>query len=277
MGHYNAANDNQIVQEVPGAIGSAFSTPAYFNHQIYYQGSGDVTKGFLINNGVIVSTPVSRSTTSFSALGGTPSVSANGTNDGIVWTIQSDAGSFASAGPAVFRQAYNATNLALELYNSSQNPARDNPGGAIQMTTPSGGQWQGHSSAHSMPSRSSAYSLFLATPVIAYGWGPVHQFSDGDPFGCLAQHHPLLALWMAPLRRQRTAGLYTGPIVLTSSASRGPSPRIRARPTVLWPPSDLWTAHPSAPARVCRASKLLGRRDQRHGVHQPRRSPPRRR
>ena len=109
MGHYNSANDNQIVQEVPGAIGSAFSSPAYFNHQIYYQGSSDVTKGFLITNGVIVATPVSQATTSFSALGGTPSVSANGTNNGIVWTLQSDA--FASSGPAVLH-AYNATNLA---------------------------------------------------------------------------------------------------------------------------------------------------------------------
>ena len=66
MGHYNAANDNQIVQEVPGAIGGSWSTPAYFNHHIYYQGVGDVMKAFLITNGVIVPTPTSQATTSFS-------------------------------------------------------------------------------------------------------------------------------------------------------------------------------------------------------------------
>jgi hypothetical protein len=85
------------VQEVPGAIGSAFSTPAYFNNQIYYQGSGDVMKAFIITTPSLPHTR-SQATTSFSAYGGTPSISANGTNNGIVWTIQSDA--FASGGPA---------------------------------------------------------------------------------------------------------------------------------------------------------------------------------
>jgi mono/diheme cytochrome c family protein len=167
MGHYNANNDNQIVQEVDGAIGSAFSTPAYFNGQIYYQGAGDVMKAFAIANGAITPAPVSSATTSFGALGGTPSISANGTNNAIAWAIQSDA--FASGGPAVLH-AYNATNLALELYNSSQNSARDNPGGAIQMTTPTvvngkviiGAQYEVSIFGN---------SLFLSTPVIVPNGG----------------------------------------------------------------------------------------------------------
>jgi hypothetical protein len=133
MGRFNSTNDSQIVGELRGAITGAWSTPAYFNHQIYYQGAYDVMKAFLVTNGVIVPIPVSMATTTFNALGGTPSISANGTHDGIVWTLQSDA--YGSGGPAVLH-AYNATNLARELYNSSQNLARDNPGGAIKMTTP---------------------------------------------------------------------------------------------------------------------------------------------
>ncbi len=32
--------------------------------------------------------------------------------------------------------AYDATNIANELYNSNQNEARDNPGGAVKFTVP---------------------------------------------------------------------------------------------------------------------------------------------
>ena len=108
------ANDNQIVQEVPGAIGGAWSTPAYFNNQIYYQGSGRRDEGVLhqqcrhyphtrlpSHDQLQRLCPVAR-----------PSISANGTNNGIVWAIQSDAAG--SGGPAVLH-AYNATNLAQEL------------------------------------------------------------------------------------------------------------------------------------------------------------------
>jgi len=212
MGHYNAANDNQIVEEVPGAIGSAFSSPAYFNNQIYYQGVGDVTKGFIITNGYIVPTPASQATTSFSALGGTPSISANGTNNGIVWTIQSDA--FSSSGPDVLH-AYNATNLALELYNSSQNLARDNPGGAIQMTTPTvvnGKVYVGAEYALSVFGN----SVFLATPSISPNGGSYFNsvtvtLSDATPGASI--YYTLNGTTPTT-----NSFLYTEPFALTASA-----------------------------------------------------------
>jgi hypothetical protein len=212
MGKYNTANDNQIVQELPGAIGGVWSSPAYFNNQIYYQGTGDVTKGFYISNGVINSTPVSQATTAFSALGGTPSVSANGTSNGIVWTIQSDA--FTSSGPDVLH-AYNATNLAQELYNTSQNLARDNPGGAIQMTTPTivnGKVYIGAEYALSIFGN----SIFLTAPSISPNGG---TFS-GSVMVTLSDASPGASIYYTLNGTTPTTNsfLYTGPFDLTTSA-----------------------------------------------------------
>ena len=133
MGHYNPTDNHQLVQEVYADTGRIFSTPAYFNFHLYYQGIGGVMKAYWITNGYIPPTPSSQTKTSFSGFGTTPSISANGTRNAIVWTIQSD-GAVRHA-PAILH-AYNATNLAEELYNSSQLPARDNPGNAVKMSVP---------------------------------------------------------------------------------------------------------------------------------------------
>ena len=133
MGRYRPTDNHQVVEEVYADTGRIFSTPAYFDHQLYYQGIGGVMKAYAISNGYITPTPTSVTGTSFSGFGTTPSVSANGNRDGIVWSIQSD-GAVAHT-PAILH-AYNATNLAIELYNSSQLPERDNPGNAVKMTVP---------------------------------------------------------------------------------------------------------------------------------------------
>ena len=133
MGHYNTANNNQIVQQLPGAIGGLFGSGDYFNNLLFFQGAGDVMKAFGITNGVVTSAPVSQSTVGFGSGYTTPSVSANGTSNAIAWVIQTDA--YGNNGPSVLH-AFNATNLAQELYNSSQNAARDNPGGAVKYAVP---------------------------------------------------------------------------------------------------------------------------------------------
>ena len=129
----SATSDTQIVQELHTAIGGLWSSGSYFNNLLFFQGTSDVLKAFRITNGVMSTTPVSQSTTSFSDGYTTPSISANGTNNAIAWVIQTDA--YANNGPAILH-AYNATNLAQELYNSSQNLARDNPGAAVKYAVP---------------------------------------------------------------------------------------------------------------------------------------------
>jgi len=132
LGHYSP-NTNRIVQTARGVIGGVWGSPAYFNHLIYFQGVGDAMKAFRIADGVLSTTPVTRSATSFGGVGYTPSISANGTNNAIAWVI--DTSAYASKGPAVLH-AYNATNLAQELYHSNQHLARDNPGAAVKYAVP---------------------------------------------------------------------------------------------------------------------------------------------
>jgi hypothetical protein len=65
--------------------------------------------------------------------GSTPSVSANGTSNGIVWNLITQ--NFGSKGNASL-QAHDATNVSRLLYSSDQNLSRDNPGAAVKFAVP---------------------------------------------------------------------------------------------------------------------------------------------
>lgn len=132
MGHFQDGSDSQIVQSLPGAIGPIFGTPTYFNGNIYYGGSSDALKEFSLSNGLLSVSPVSQSTNTVGFPGATPSVSANGTNSAIVWTLDTN-GFRVKNGQAVLH-AYDATNLSRELYNSAT--SRQPPGAAVKFTVP---------------------------------------------------------------------------------------------------------------------------------------------
>ena len=84
-------------------------------------------------NGKLSTTPVSQTNEQFIFPGPSPSVSANGTKNGIVWALMNYAQSV--NGPTVLL-AYDATNLGTTLYSSSTNLSRDNPGVAVKFTVP---------------------------------------------------------------------------------------------------------------------------------------------
>jgi hypothetical protein len=132
LGQFNAAGDTQIVQEISGETSGMWVTPAYFNGTIYYCAEGDYVKAFSISNAAITTPPFSISANTINYPGSSLSVSANGASNAIVWGLDTSAN---QNGPAVLH-AFNATNLATELYNSSQNLARDNPGLAVKYTMP---------------------------------------------------------------------------------------------------------------------------------------------
>jgi hypothetical protein len=118
MGKFNTSNDNAIYQELDGVLpGGVWSTSAYFNNAVYYGSVGSPLQAFEISNAKLSIAP-NQSPTSFGYPGTTPSISANGSSNGIVWAME-------SGGTGGVLHAYDATNLATELYNSNQAGTRD--------------------------------------------------------------------------------------------------------------------------------------------------------
>ena len=141
LGRYNAGGHGnpQIVQEIPGQLKQQMGTAAYWNGHLYF-GAGispqkEGIKAFAMRNGVLSTTPVSQTPAIYHLTRSTVSVSANGNGNGIVWAVDNDAYYSAKQGPAALH-AYDAKNLARELYNSNQRFARDNPGQASKFTVP---------------------------------------------------------------------------------------------------------------------------------------------
>ena len=134
LGKFNeaSADNGNLYQEIPGALpNGAWSGPAFFNSTVFYAGVNDVLKAYPVSNALLATTPASVSGTHFAYPGATPSVSSNGTQNGIVWALESGSNS-----PAVLH-AFDATNLANELYNSNQAPnSRDSFGLGNKFITP---------------------------------------------------------------------------------------------------------------------------------------------
>src|ERR1700758_4587133 len=133
MGGYHTTD--AIVQELLWSVGvnGSWSTAAYWNGTVYYWGRVDTLKCFALSNGLLSTNPTKSSET-YGYPGSTPSISANGNTQGIVWSIDSEA--YTTGGQAVL-QAHNAGNCASTLYSSATNASRDNPGAAVKFTVPS--------------------------------------------------------------------------------------------------------------------------------------------
>ncbi len=130
MGKFNPNNNNQIWQELSGALpGGIWSTPAYFNGTLYYGPVGSPLLAFQLSNAMLAGAPASQTAVSFEYPGTAAAISANGSSNGIVWAHE-------NAASAVLH-AYAAGNLATELYNSNQAPGgRDSFGTGNKFITP---------------------------------------------------------------------------------------------------------------------------------------------
>lgn len=133
--HFDSTNVfDFVVQTNLGKIKGSFDTPAFFNGRVYYAGTGDNMKAIPLTNGLMSGINVlTNKNRTYNFPGATPSISASGTNDGIVWAIQMPS-TLGNPGVLV---ACNATNFTTELYNSSQASGnRDLLGAGVKFAVP---------------------------------------------------------------------------------------------------------------------------------------------
>jgi len=134
MGKYNGnvANSDAIYQALPNALGHGiYSAPVYFNGSIYFAEVSGTLKQFAFSAARLPATPTSQSAATYGYPGASPSISANGTSNAIVWAVQS------SPSSAAVLHAYNPANLAVEYYNSTQAASsRDAFGNGNKYITP---------------------------------------------------------------------------------------------------------------------------------------------
>ena len=134
MGHFQKGSDSQILQSVAafpntsGITNGIFTSPAYWNGNVYVSGIGAGVQAFAFSGGKLSKSPTSQTAQTFSFPGATVSVSSNGATAGIVWVLDGGGGAL---------YAYDATNLASELYDTGQaSGGRDTPGPTVKFAVP---------------------------------------------------------------------------------------------------------------------------------------------
>jgi outer membrane protein assembly factor BamB len=129
MGKFTAGTNGNY-QVLTGVLGGGiWSTPAYFNNTVYYGPTNSTLRAFSVSQAKLSGSATSMSSMNFVSPGTAPAISANGTANGILWAHE-------NSNPAVLH-AFDASNLANELYNSSQAPnGRDQFGAGNKFITP---------------------------------------------------------------------------------------------------------------------------------------------
>jgi hypothetical protein len=133
MGKYHPGNDSHAVQAVPNR-GGVYASTAYWNHNIYVasDSNDDALQQFSVDAGRLSLKAASGA--SLAGLCSTPTVSANGMKDGIVWVLRSKGWNSPDTNAQLY--AFDAANIGHRLYDSEQNPSRDRAGLALRFNIP---------------------------------------------------------------------------------------------------------------------------------------------
>ena len=130
MGEFDSTMPScSAVECITSAVGAVYSTPTYWNNGtntvVYFSAYGDLIKGFTLSNGMLSTSPTVTTTRVYS--GSVPLISANGTTNGILWSVINPV--------TQTLYAFDATSL-IQLYNSGQVKSRDGLGVTAHFDTP---------------------------------------------------------------------------------------------------------------------------------------------
>ena len=141
MGRFHTGADNHAVATLKAVGEGAFGAPAYWHGHLYYFECNDVLKDFRVENGRLSHAPLHQGSYRFKDPGAIPAVSANGTNDGVVWIVLTKGWQERIALHAAILQAYDAKDVSHMLF-SSDNRTEDWLGTPLRfaMTTVAGGR-----------------------------------------------------------------------------------------------------------------------------------------
>ena len=214
LGGYNPNNTTD-----PGEsayVSGLWGAPAYWNGNVYVWGVNDSLKAFSFANGALSAAPTSTSVQSAQSFSPTPSVSANGTTNGIVWSLETD--NYQWQGRQIL-YAHNASNVSNLLYSSESNVARDNPGNSLQFVVPTvvnGKVYVGSESQLSVYGLLSGATQ-AATPVIS----PASQSFSPQIQVTITDSTPGATIYYTTDGSQPTPGStqYTGPITITTTST----------------------------------------------------------
>jgi hypothetical protein len=142
LGKFNATQD-LVLQSMANVNPGSWSSAAWWNNTLYLGGAAeppavipDALRAFAFDpvSGTLSTTTTSQTSALFGFPSPTPSISANGATNGIVWALQESNYKNATGQAVLF--AYDASNLANLLYSSSQNSSRDTAGLSVKFAVP---------------------------------------------------------------------------------------------------------------------------------------------
>jgi len=120
LGHWNSANDSQIVQSLQLGGSEVHGSPVTMNGMVFVWAAGDTLRSYQVSGGLLTPAQTGPATLSTGDPGGILSLSSSGAaaGTGILWVSQPASGDASQATVPGILQAYDASSLATEIWDS---------------------------------------------------------------------------------------------------------------------------------------------------------------